>query len=112
MTGLELETGEMMEKAAAGWELYRELNAREGLGSEMDIPPEAWFSDQPLWGRGGSLRDYFGNELYREDILTLLDDYYDERGRKTSIKETIERRRRFERQGIHARGAGGSPRRG
>jgi len=82
VTGLKLETEEMMEKASAGWELYRELNAGEGLGSEMDIPPEAWFSEQPLWGRGGRLKDYFGNELYREDILTLLDDYYDERGRK------------------------------
>ena len=82
VTGLQLETGEMMDKAAAGWELYRELNVREGLGREKDIPPDAWFSDRPLWGRGGRLKDYFGNELSREDILTLLDDYYDERGRK------------------------------
>ena len=82
VTGVELEVGEMMDKAAAGWELYRELNDREGLGREEDLPPQAWFSDQPLWGRGGRLRDYSGNELSREDILTLLDDYYDERGRK------------------------------
>ena len=82
VTGIELEVGEMMDKAAAGWELYRELNSREGLGVEKDEPPQAWFDEQPLWGRGGRLRDYFGNELSREDVLTLLEDYYDERGRK------------------------------
>lgn len=81
-TGVELEVGEMMDKAAAAWGLYRELNAREGLGSEADVPPEAWFDEQPLWGRGGHLRDYLGNELTREDILTLIGDYHDERGRK------------------------------
>lgn len=82
VTGIELEVGEMMDKAAAGWSLYQELNEREGLGRESDIPPEAWFDEQPLWGRGGRLRDYLGNELTREDILTLIEDYHDERGRR------------------------------
>jgi aldehyde:ferredoxin oxidoreductase len=82
VTGMKLEVGEMMDKAAAGWELYRELNAREGLGKEEDRIPEAWFSEQPLWGRGGRLKDYLGNELSREDVQALLDDYYDERNRK------------------------------
>jgi len=84
VTGVELEVGEMMNKAAAGWELYRELNSHEGLGVEKDEPPQAWFGEQPLWGRGGRLKDYFGNELSREDVLTLLEDYYDERGRKNA----------------------------
>lgn len=82
VTGRELEVGEMMDRAAAGWELYRELNAQEGLGKEEDLVPEAWFSEQPLWGRGGRLKDYFGNPLGREDVLALLEDYYDERGRR------------------------------
>jgi len=82
VTGVELDVGEMMEKAAASWELYRELNAREGLGPEEDRVPEAWFSERPLWGRGGRLKDYFGREFSREDVLTLLEDYYDERNRK------------------------------
>jgi aldehyde:ferredoxin oxidoreductase len=82
VTGVELEVWEMMDKAARGWELYRELSTREGLGLDTDAPPEAWFGEQPLWGRGGRLHDYFGNELTREDILTLLADYYDERSRK------------------------------
>jgi len=84
VTGVDLEVGEMMDKAAAGWELYRELSSREGLGLEEDRPPEAWFGEQPLWGRGGRLKDYFGNELSREDVLTLIGDYYDERGRKNA----------------------------
>lgn len=82
VTGVELEVGEMMGKAAAGWDLYRELNAREGLGREEDVPPEAWFSEEPLWGRGGRLRDYLGNELTRENVLSLIEDYHDERRRK------------------------------
>ncbi len=81
VTGLELTVEEMMGKAAASWELYRELNVREGLGPEEDRPPEAWFDEKPLWGRGGRLHDYFGNLLTREDVGRLLDDYYDERGR-------------------------------
>ena len=78
VTGMELSVEEMMGKAAAGWELYRELNAREGLGSEEDRPPEVWFSEEPLWGRGGRLHDYFGNPLTREDVYQYLEDYYDE----------------------------------
>ncbi|MEW6553801.1 MAG: aldehyde ferredoxin oxidoreductase N-terminal domain-containing protein [Actinomycetota bacterium] len=82
VTGVELGVGEMVDRAAAGWELYRELNDREGLGLQADVPPAAWFDEQPLWGRGGRLRDYFGNELTRDDILTLIADYHDERKRK------------------------------
>ncbi len=81
VTGVEMETEEMMRRAAAGFELYRELGAREGLGPEKDVPPEAWFEEGPLWGRGGRLKDYFGNELDRQDVMTLLGDYYDERKR-------------------------------
>ena len=78
---VELEVDEMMRRAAAGFELYRELAAREGLGRQADIFPEAWFSEEPLWGRGGRIRDYFGRELSREDVLGFLEDYYDERRR-------------------------------
>ena len=81
VTGIDLRTAEMMERAAAGWELYRETNELEGLGPEEDRFPEAWFSEEPLWGRGGRLKDYMGNELSREDVRALLADYYDERAR-------------------------------
>ena len=79
VTGMELSVEEMMRRAAASWELYRELNAAEGLGPEEDRPPEAWFSEKPLWGRGGRLHDYFGNPLTREDVTLLLRSYYEER---------------------------------
>jgi aldehyde:ferredoxin oxidoreductase len=82
VTGRDLSVAGMMEKAAAGWELYREINALEGLGPKKDKFPEAWFSEEPLWGRGGRLKDYMGNELSRKDALALLEDYYDERRRK------------------------------
>ncbi|MGQ9758008.1 MAG: aldehyde ferredoxin oxidoreductase N-terminal domain-containing protein [Actinomycetota bacterium] len=80
VTGMELSVEEMMARAAASWELYRELNAREGLGREEDRPPEAWFDEKPLWGRGGRLHDYFGKPLTREDVGLLLRSYYEERG--------------------------------
>jgi len=82
VTGLELEVGEIMGRAAVGWELYRELNAREGLGMEADIFPQAWFDRRPVWGRGGKLHDYFGRELDSAKLGSLLEDYYDERSRK------------------------------
>jgi aldehyde:ferredoxin oxidoreductase len=82
VTGVSLEVREMMGRAAGAWELYRGLNARQGLGTEADIAPEAWFSEKPMWGRGGRLTDYFGNELSRTDVRALLEDYYDERARK------------------------------
>lgn len=85
VTGMELSVEEMMSRAAASWELYRELNAGEGLGPEEDRPPEAWFSEKPLWGRGGRLHDYFGNPLTREDVTLLLHDYYDERGQVSNF---------------------------
>jgi aldehyde:ferredoxin oxidoreductase len=82
VTGLELDVGEIMARAAAGWELYRELNAREGLGMEADIFPPVWLDERPVWGRGGKLHDYFGRELDRAKLESLLEDYYDERTRK------------------------------
>ncbi|MDY6793767.1 MAG: aldehyde ferredoxin oxidoreductase N-terminal domain-containing protein [Actinomycetota bacterium] len=81
VVGVELEVDEMMKKAAASWELYREQTAREGMGEEEDKPPEAWFGEQPLWGRGGCLKDYFGNELSRNDLFNMIEDYHDERKR-------------------------------
>jgi aldehyde:ferredoxin oxidoreductase len=81
VTGMDLEVGEMMEKAAAAWGLYRGLNAEVGLGREEDVIPEAWFDEKPLWGRGGRLHDYFGRDLDAGDVDRLLEDYYDERSR-------------------------------
>jgi aldehyde:ferredoxin oxidoreductase len=82
VTGLELEVGEIMGRAAAGWELYRELNAREGLGTGADILPQAWLGERPVWGRGGKLHDYYERELDSAKLESLLADYYDERCRK------------------------------
>jgi aldehyde:ferredoxin oxidoreductase len=81
VTGVSLEVREMMARAAGAWELYRDLNALEGLGMEEDRAPDAWFVEEPLWGRGGRLKDYSGTELNRDDFQALLADYYDERAR-------------------------------
>ncbi|MFH1150799.1 MAG: aldehyde ferredoxin oxidoreductase N-terminal domain-containing protein [Actinomycetota bacterium] len=82
VTGLELEVGEIMGRAAAGWEIYRELNEREGLGRDADVFPRAWLDERPVWGRGGKLHDYFGRELDGAKLESLLGDYCDERSRE------------------------------
>lgn len=82
VTGLELEVGEIMDRAAAGWELYRELNAREGLGTQADVFPGAWLDERPVWGRSGKLHDYFGRDLDGAGLESLRQDYYDERSRR------------------------------
>lgn len=82
VTGLDLEFSELMGRAAAGWELYRELNVREGLGKEADVFPQAWLDERPVWGRGGRLHDYSGRELDGAELRSLLEDYYDERSRE------------------------------
>jgi aldehyde:ferredoxin oxidoreductase len=81
VTGLDLDAGDMMSRAAAGWELYRELNAREGLGVDADIFPPAWLEERAVWGRGGRLKDYFGRELDGSALGSMLEEYYDERSR-------------------------------
>jgi hypothetical protein len=72
----------MMERAAASFELYREINAEEGLGTSMDTAPEAWFGEEPVWGRGGALTDYFGNKIGRQEVESFIESYYDERARE------------------------------
>lgn len=81
-TGMELDTRELMRRAADSWELYRRLNEREGFGRRDDCIPDIWFSSERVGGRAGVIRDYYKEkELTLRDLQRLLDDYYDERSR-------------------------------
>ncbi len=81
-TGIDLTPKEIMECAAANWELYRRLNEREGLGRESDRIPSSWLTEERISRREGTLMDYSRKKrLTRKDLMQLLDDYYDERSR-------------------------------
>jgi aldehyde:ferredoxin oxidoreductase len=84
-TGMETGESEIMTSAERGWNMYRILNVREGMGRKDDSPPEIWF--EPLEAEGGERRlmDYYGKKvLTRDDVESLLDDYYLERGWDTA----------------------------
>jgi len=49
---------------------------------EADAFPQAWLDERLVWGRGGRLHHYFGRELDRAKLESLLEDYYDEPSRK------------------------------
>ncbi|MBW1909307.1 MAG: hypothetical protein JRJ11_07180, partial [Deltaproteobacteria bacterium] len=72
----------MRQSAVRIWDTLKGLNTKEGFDQADDRPPEIWF--RPIKGTDGQpliLRDYFGKkELNRQDIVRLVQDYYDERG--------------------------------
>ncbi len=83
VTGVEVSPAELLRAGERNWNLYKMLNVREGFNRKDDRPPEPWF--KPLKVRGTQielpLMDYYKTrELTREDVRSLLDDYYDESG--------------------------------
>jgi aldehyde:ferredoxin oxidoreductase len=76
-TGADAPPRKLMGKAAAAWELYRDLNRREGFTPADDRAPEAWFPEG-----AGTVPGYFGEPLGREDLERLIEDYCDERKEK------------------------------
>jgi aldehyde:ferredoxin oxidoreductase len=80
-TGIHMDKAELMRAAERVWNLYKVLNWREGFTREQDAPPDKWFEPLKAAGSEFELKDYFQTKtLTKEDIMGLLDDYYDERG--------------------------------
>ncbi len=81
-TGIETNAQELMKRAERAQNLYKMLNVREGFTREEDAAfPDVWLVPINTPERKEALTDYHRiRELSREDILKLLDDYYDERG--------------------------------
>ena len=81
-TGIEMSREEMVKAAERSWNLSRAINVREGLDRKDDRIPPQWF--EPLKTADGQehvMRDYYNTKtLTKEDVLSLLDDYYEERG--------------------------------
>ena len=82
VTGFQVSDEHMRKSAVLIWDTLKGLNTKEGFDRADDRPPEIWF--RPIKGADGQplrLRDYFGKkELNRQDIVRLVQDYYDERG--------------------------------
>lgn len=82
VTGFKVDKDNLRSSAVRIWDTLKVLNQKEGFGPADDQLPEIWF--RPMMGSDGKplvMRDYFGKtELSREDVLKLVDDFYDERG--------------------------------
>ncbi len=81
-TGIETGPEELRRRAERVYNLYKMLNVREGFGRTDDEAfPEVWLTPIDTPDRREALTDYHRiRELTREDVLKLLDDYYEERG--------------------------------
>lgn len=80
-TGMDTNAKELITCAERVQNLYKLLNTREGFTKREDAAfPEVWLTPIITPDRREALTDYYRiRELSREDILKLLDDYYDER---------------------------------
>lgn len=81
-TGMQAGPRDLMDRAAASWELYRALNRREGFSEADDRAPAQWFREDEVWRRAGRMEDYFHRRaVTAAEMDRLLEDYRDERSR-------------------------------
>lgn len=81
-TGIEKTGQELMKCAERVWNLFKMINVREGFSRKDDEPPATWFEPMRAFdGKELFMMDYFRTRrLTREDVITWLNDYYEERG--------------------------------
>ncbi len=80
-TGIEASPAELMRSAERAWTLYKLLNVRAGFSRKDDKAPAAWFESVRTGDIEYVMTDYYKTKtLTKQDIESLLDDYYDERG--------------------------------
>lgn len=81
VTGWDRDQSDLMRVGERAWNLIRFLNYREGFDRKDDKYPDVWF--EPIKTKDGEIRlmDYYRTEeMTREFMEGLLNDYYDERG--------------------------------
>ena len=80
-TGIEMTTADMRARAEKIWNIQKALNVLEGFSREDDWN-EAWVQPRHTpYGAVLDLKDYYRTRVItREDVLKLLDDYYEARG--------------------------------
>ena len=87
ITGLDMNPVSLVKIGERCWNLLKILNFKAGFTRKDDRPPNVWFTPIKVNGGKIELKDYYRSRvLTPEDIETLLDDFYDERGwdKKTS----------------------------
>jgi aldehyde:ferredoxin oxidoreductase len=74
VTGIETGTDTLACRADRAWTLLRMANVMEGHTRRDDDLPDKWFEDP-------TFRNYItGQPLSREEVATMVDDYYHEQG--------------------------------
>jgi len=83
-TGLDITPRELLQAGERIFNLERLFNVREGFTRQDDRIPPIYLQniDTPLPAREGEryLTDWFGRRITREDLESILDAYYEERG--------------------------------
>ena len=80
-TGLEVSPAELKRAGERANNLHKILNTREGFTRKDDEPPRVWLTPKSTPDGDNVLMDYYGRrQLDEDDLKTMLDDYYDERG--------------------------------
>jgi aldehyde:ferredoxin oxidoreductase len=80
VTGIETTPEELKKAGERICNLNKALNVREGFSREDDIVP-AWFIPVNAPEGIAEMKDYYKEKtLSKDDVMKLLDDYYDERG--------------------------------
>jgi aldehyde:ferredoxin oxidoreductase len=74
VTGIATGLDDLRERADRAWTLLRMANIREGFSKDNDSPPEKWFGLQ-------GFRNYMTEDpISREEVLKMIEEYYDEQG--------------------------------
>ena len=83
-TGFKTTPRELLRGGERVWNLEKLLNVREGFTRQDDKIPELYLQNTktPLKAREGDryLTDWFGNRITQNEMVKILDDYYEERG--------------------------------
>lgn len=95
-TGMDINARALKKAGERTWNLLKILNVAEGFGREQDSFPAHWLDPMKDGQESLVLQDYYGKkQLNREDLESLLDDYYDERGwsasKGTPTHETVKK---------------------
>jgi len=80
-TGIEMTAADIRERAEKIWNINKALNVLEGFSREDDWN-EAWVHPRhTAYGSIWRMMDYYRTRyITREDVIKLLDDYYETRG--------------------------------
>ena len=86
VTGKDKTPAELMRMGEKAWNMFKMLQVRTGFNRKDDEPPDCWFTPLKVKGIEGEevehhLMDYCQTKvLAKEDVDSLLDEYYAERG--------------------------------